>query len=59
MYPKSKKEYVTAIRIRYLMANKTDKKIILDEVCAVCGYNRKYAIRKLNFKAQPKDAPPL
>jgi hypothetical protein len=43
----SKQEYLTAIRFRYLAANKFEKQAILDEFCTVCGYNRKYAIRLL------------
>jgi hypothetical protein len=47
----SKREYLQAIRPRYHHASKTVKRIILDEFCRVCTYNRKYAIRLLN--AQP------
>ena len=45
---KEKKAYLGAIRHRYLQAGRIGKKRILDEFCAVCGYNRKYAIRLLN-----------
>ena len=48
----SKQEYLSAIRSRYLAANKSEKKAILDELCAVCGYNRKYAIRVLRRPSQ-------
>lgn len=44
----SKREYIDAIRERYRMATKRGKQRILDEVCQVCDYNRKYAIRLLN-----------
>lgn len=44
----SKKEYLHEIRIRYLQADKKQKKEILNEFCINCGYNRKYAIRILN-----------
>jgi hypothetical protein len=53
---RSKKEYLQITRQRYLAADKTAKAPILDEFCATCGYNRKYAIRLLNAikKKQPK-----
>lgn len=44
----SRKEYLAAIRMRYRRAGRRGKATILDEFCAVCGYNRKYAIRILN-----------
>lgn len=42
--------YLLAIKKRYRMAKRKAKKLILNEFCAVCGYNRKYAIRILNQK---------
>jgi hypothetical protein len=42
-----KKAYFTKVQPRYDKADKGTKKIILDEFCANCGYNRKYAIRLL------------
>ena len=58
----SKKEYLNEIRKRYFTATKTEKSLILDELCAVCNYNRKYAIRVIakkqtesnNKKGRPK-----
>ena len=47
MSSKAKREYFNEIRERYIKSSKEDKKKILDEYCQVCGYNRKYAIRKL------------
>jgi hypothetical protein len=44
----SKRECIDAIRDRYRLASKRGKQRILDEVCQVCDYNRKYAIRLLN-----------
>jgi len=44
----SKREYIDAIRDRYGLASKRGKQHILDEVCQVCDYNRKYAIRLLH-----------
>ena len=48
MSSRSKKEYLQKIRQRCIRSNKEEKNKILDEFCEVCGYNRKYAIRKLN-----------
>lgn len=45
---KEKVAYLEAIRERYAHANRKNKKLILDEFCTVCGFNRKYAIRLLN-----------
>ena len=50
----SKIEYFEMIKPRYQTASKMEKETILDEFCSVCGYNRKYAIRKLNNKNQTK-----
>lgn len=47
---KLKMEYLAAIRVRYYNSNKKQKSIILDELCAVTGFNRKYAIRILAIK---------
>ena len=46
----SKKEYLNEIRKRYFTGTKTEKSLILDELCAVCKYNRKYAIRVIAKK---------
>src|SRR5512139_1762731 len=51
-----RKAYLAAIRSRYRKANRAQKSKILDEFCAVCGYHRKYALRRLN--QTPKRAPP-
>ncbi len=48
MSSKAKYEYLLQIRERYRRASKKEKKVILDEFCKVCGYNRKYAITLLN-----------
>lgn len=47
----AKKEYLVEIRKRYFTATKAEKSLILDEVCTVCGFNRKYAVR-LIYKKQ-------
>lgn len=54
MSPTSKREYLRAIRSRYRKAGKEEKGRILDEFCAVCGYQRKYAIRLVN---RPEGSP--
>jgi hypothetical protein len=50
MGKQAKRAYLEAIRGRYRKAKQADKTKILDEFCAVCGYNRKYAIRLLGRK---------
>ena len=42
-----KKSYLLAILGRYAVASRQEKQKILYEFCAVCKYNRKYAIRIL------------
>jgi hypothetical protein len=51
MVNQSKKEYVEVMRRRYAGAGRRYKKRLLDEVCEICGYHRKYAIGLLNSKA--------
>jgi hypothetical protein len=46
----AKKEYLFEVRKRYFIAAKAEKSLILDELCAVCKFNRKYAIRLLSKK---------
>src|SRR6266545_1334703 len=45
---RSKWEYFREIFRRYREASRLEKGRILEEFCRVCGYNRKYAIRKLS-----------
>ena len=52
MSKSEKKAYLKAIKSRYRRTNRLNKCTILDEFCAVCGYNRKYAIRLLNRPAK-------
>ena len=47
MSPKSKEEYFEVLYKRYKEATRKEKTIIIDECCAVCGYHRKHAIRRL------------
>jgi len=51
MSPRSKKEYIEAISLRYKKASRKQRSVILDEFCATCMYHRKHAIRLLrSFK---------
>lgn len=56
MSGQSKWDYFKAIYHRYQKAPKALKQTILDEFCRVCGYHRKYAIRKLSGPL-PKEKP--
>lgn len=48
MSPRSKKEYLEALYPRYREARtKEQKTLIISELCKVCGYHRKHAIRLL------------
>ena len=51
-----KSTYIKAVRKRYFMASKKEKSAILDELCAVTGYHRKYAIEIISkgHKTGPK-----
>ena len=58
MVETTKSEYLEKIRPRYRRAGKRYKSRILDEFCAVCGYNRKYAIGLLAERARrPRKKP--
>lgn len=50
----TKYEILKSIRPRYRSCSKSEKKVILDEFCATCRYNRKYAVRLLNSRTFPK-----
>ena len=54
MTRQEKQSYFNAIYKRYHKAKRIEKGNILDEYCAVCGYKRKYAIRKLNTPPSKK-----
>jgi len=58
MTVQSKRDYLQAIRTRYRTAPKDTKTTILDEFCTICGYNRKYAIRRLNKKPKKQQRKP-
>ena len=58
MSPRSKREYIEAVHLRYKQASRGDRTLILNELCATCGYNRKYAIRLLRrYKRFTKPKP--
>ena len=48
------REYIEAIRIRYLKASKKEKGLILDEFIKVTGYHRKAAVRLLHRYRLPQ-----
>ena len=47
MSPRSKREVLEAIVVRYRKATRAVKTTILNEFCETCGYHRKHAIRLL------------
>lgn len=53
MVLQSRRDYLEAIRNRYRKAGRKEKSFILGGFCAICGYNRKYAIRLLRKKHLP------
>lgn len=56
---KSRKAYMDAIYERYHKCPKQSKTHILNEVCEVCGYHRKYAIRRISqWRANQGQSPP-
>ena len=58
MSPKSKQEYFEALHKRYKGASRKEKTVIIDECCAICGYHRKHAIRRLKgYKRFTKPKP--
>ena len=50
MSKQSRADYYKEVIKRYRNSNKKTKSQVLNEFCDICGYNRKYAIRKLNSK---------
>ncbi len=49
----SRKEYLAKMRWRYVQRGLEGRSRLLDEVCEVCGYERKYAIKLMNQKQAP------
>ena len=56
MGSKAKWEYFRVVYGRYRKSARKAKKLILDEFCRNTGYNRKYAIRRLNGPPPGKEA---
>ena len=56
MKQSSRRDYLQGIHFRYQQATRSERRRILDECCANCGYHRKYAIRLLN--GSPPGSPP-
>jgi hypothetical protein len=54
----SRKAYMDAISERYHKARKESKTRILNELCEVCGYNRKYAISRIKHWRGDQGEPP-
>jgi hypothetical protein len=46
----SRKEYLAKMRWRNAQRGREGKSRLLDELCEVCGYDRKYAIKLLGGK---------
>ena len=59
MSPRSKREYMETIWLRYKRATKrAEKSALITELCVTCGWHRKHAIRALkNFKRFTKPKP--
>src|SRR5688572_12689191 len=53
MSPRSRREMVLAMLVRYRRASKLAKTTMLEELCAATGYNRKYLI---GLMSRPPDA---
>lgn len=49
----TRNEYIRVQKHRYKRAGKACKTRLLDEVCEVCGYERKHAIKLLNGSLKP------
>lgn len=60
MSQRSKHEYFAVMYARYRQATAPQKEKLLDELCRVCGYHRKHAIRKLSqpLREPSKRKPP-
>jgi hypothetical protein len=58
MSPRSKREYLESLMLRYQHADRAGKGRILDEFCATCGHHRKHAIRLLRRGTRRPVPPP-
>ena len=55
MNTEAKKQYMETLREKYFKADKKGKSKILDEYCENTGEDRKYAIKKFNYKTRIKN----
>ena len=46
----SKEDYLSQFRVRYRHSTRAERQIILDEICHMFGYHRKYAIKLMGAK---------
>jgi hypothetical protein len=53
----TKDEHISRFKDRYLYATRGARQVILDEICQMFKYHRKYAIRLLNVKEQALNKP--
>jgi len=51
----AKTQYMATLRERYLQADRVGKGLILNEYCNNTGEERKYAIKKFNYKVKIKE----
>jgi hypothetical protein len=58
MSPISKREYLKKVKTRYQKASYRQRTVILNELCATTGYNRKYTIRKLSERTKRRPEKP-
>ncbi len=58
MSPRSKREYLAAIVVRYRRAPRKAKTAILNEFCSTCNYHRKHALRLIRTFRRFTQKPP-
>ena len=55
MNKEAKKQYMNTLRQRYFIGTKKEKGAILDEYCRNTKQERKYVIKKFNYKVKLKN----
>jgi hypothetical protein len=50
----ARRAYLAAVKERYKKSSKKQKSLILNELCQVCNYNRKHAIKLLSKTSSPR-----
>ena len=50
MSQNSKREYLEKMKWRYERRGREGRSVLLDELCEVCGYSRKHAIKLMNVR---------